>query len=219
MKKILTVLMVLVMMLALSAAAFAAGNKLTQDQARQAALDYAGVEASDATFTKVKRDWDDGREVFEIEFYANDTEYEMDIDVLSGRVTDFSAEYYGSYGQFTDVSGSGRDDGYTGMMTGGWTAAENPEITADIEQMLYSALDNDQTGGTAASLTPVTYLGSQVVAGTNHAILCKADGSYGGSAWVIVYLYQDLKGNVTVMNIADFDFGLLCTYGADSLIG
>ena len=32
--------------------------------------------------------------------------------------------------------------------------------------------------------------------------------------WKILYLYEDLQGNVTVMNIADFDFGALCTYGA-----
>ena len=217
MKKTFAVLLVLVMMLAFGVTASAAGNKLTQDQAKQAALDYAGVDASDATFTKVKRDWDDGREVFEIEFYADGTEYEMDIDVLSGRVTDFSAEYHGDYGQSASVSGY--DYGYAGGMTGtmvvgGWKAADDPTISSDIEQMLSKALDSYQTGRTNLTYTPVAYLGSQVVAGTNHAILCQAKDNNGGCAWVIVYLYQDLKGNVSVMNIADFDFSFLCTYGA-----
>ena len=65
----------------------------------QVALDYAGVKAADATFTKAHRDYDDGRQVYEIEFYANNTEYDMDVDVNTGRVTDFSTEYHGGYTQ------------------------------------------------------------------------------------------------------------------------
>ena len=197
MKKTFAVLLVLVMMLALSVTASAAGR----------------------LFTKLKRDWDDGREVYEIEFYADGTQYEMDIDALTGRVKDFSAEYHDGYGQSASVSGIGYGDAGTagavvGTVTvGGWKTADDPTITQDIEQMLSKALDGYQTGITKLTYTPVAYLGSQVVAGTNHAILCKATGDNGASAWVIVYLYQDLKGNVSVMNIADFDFSFLCTYG------
>ncbi|MBR3237093.1 MAG: PepSY domain-containing protein [Oscillospiraceae bacterium] len=218
MKKTFALLLVLVMMLALSVTASAAG-RLTPDEAKQAALDYVGVDAVNAAFTKLKRDWDDGREVYEIEFYADGTQYEMDIDALTGRVKDFSAEYHDGYGQSASVSGIGYGDAGTagavvGTVTvGGWKTADDPTITQDIEQMLSKALDGYQTGSTNLSFTPVTYLGSQVVAGTNHAILCKATGNNGASAWVIVYLYQDLKGNVSVMNIADFDFSFLCTYG------
>jgi hypothetical protein len=35
-------------------------------------------------------------------------------------------------------------------------------------------------------------------------------------AWKIVFLYQDLEGSVSIINIADFDFGTLCTYGAEA---
>jgi hypothetical protein len=34
-------------------------------------------------------------------------------------------------------------------------------------------------------------------------------------SWKIVYLYQDLQGNVSVLDIEDFDFGALCSYGAE----
>lgn len=220
MKKTFALLLVLVMMLALSVTASAAG-RLTPDEAKQAALDYVGVDASNADFTKLKRDWDDGREVYEIEFYADGTQYEMDIDALTGRVKDFSAEYHDGYGQSASISGSSYGYGDAGsagavvgtVTVGGWKTADDPTITEDIEQMLSKALDGYQTGITKLTYTPVAYLGSQVVAGTNHAILCKATGDNGASAWVIVYLYQDLKGNVSVMNIADFDFSFLCTYG------
>ena len=66
--------------------------------------------------------------------------------------------------------------------------------------------------------TPVAYLGSQVVAGTNHAFLCQAVTVVPDAVprWTVVFLYEDLQGNVSLMNIADFDFGALCTYGAEN---
>ena len=102
MKKAVAMVMVLVMMLAFGVTAFAANGPLTVEQAKQAALDFAGVKASEATFTKAHRDWDNGREVYEIEFYANNTEYDMDVDVNTGRITDFSTEYHGGYGRFNN---------------------------------------------------------------------------------------------------------------------
>ena len=99
MKKAVATIMVLVMMLALGASAFAEGWGLTLDQAKQAALDYAGVKAADATFVKAHQDWDDGRQVYDIKFYANGMEYDMDVDVNTGRITGFDMEYSVGYGQ------------------------------------------------------------------------------------------------------------------------
>ena len=94
MKKAIAMVMAVVMMLALGTTAFADNAPLSLEQAKQAALDYAGVKASEATFTKAYKGYDDGREVYEIEFYANNTEYDMDVDVYTGRITDFSTEYH-----------------------------------------------------------------------------------------------------------------------------
>ena len=102
MKKAVAMVMVVVMMLAFGVTAFAANGPLTVEQAKQAALDYAGVNAAEATFTKAHRDWDNGREVYEIEFYANNTEFDMDVDANTCRITDFSQEYHGSYGSFNN---------------------------------------------------------------------------------------------------------------------
>ena len=97
MKKAVAMVLVVVMMLALGVTAFAAKGPLTVEEAKQVALDYAGVKAADANFTKAHRDFDNGREVYEIEFYAFNTEYDMDVDVLTGKVTDFSKEYHAVY--------------------------------------------------------------------------------------------------------------------------
>ena len=112
MKKAVAMVMVVVMMLAFGVTAFAANGPLTVEQAKQAALDYAGVKAAEATFTKAHRDWDNGREVYEIEFYANNTEYDMDVDVNTGRIMGFSTEYYGGYGNFNNQPAVNTQPGY-----------------------------------------------------------------------------------------------------------
>ena len=98
MKKAVAMVLAVIMILSLGGTAFAQGGTLVE-RAKQAALDYAGVKASEATFTKVHREWEDGRQIYEIEFYVGDTEYDMDVDVNTDRVTDFSTEYHGGYTQ------------------------------------------------------------------------------------------------------------------------
>ena len=112
MKKFVAMVLAVAMMLALGTTAFAAGGKLTVEQAKETALRYAGVNAAEATFTKAHRDWDDGREVYEIELYANNTEYDMDVDVNTGRVMDFSSEYHGGYASFNSQPSVNTQPGY-----------------------------------------------------------------------------------------------------------
>lgn len=95
MKKVISMIIATIMMLVFGTTAFAVNDPLTVDQAMQAALDFADVNDSEVTFTKAFKDYDDGREVYEIEFYANGTEYDMDVDVYTGRITDFNTEYHG----------------------------------------------------------------------------------------------------------------------------
>ena len=53
-----------------------------------------------ANFTKAYLDWDNGRLVYEIEFYVGTVEYDMDVDAITGMVTDFSRENHGGFGGF-----------------------------------------------------------------------------------------------------------------------
>ena len=98
-------------------------------------------------------------------------------------------------------------------LAGGWTPSADPTVTEELKAIF----DKGTETLTGASYIPVAYLGSQVVAGTNHAFLCQAVTAYPGSletapAYAMVYLYQDLSGGVSVLSIADFDVGSLCTY-------
>ena len=70
---------------------------ITEDQAREIALAYAGLTAEEVTFLKTKLDRDDGRLVYDVEFYTADyTEYDYEIDAADGTVlsSDFDAEGY-----------------------------------------------------------------------------------------------------------------------------
>ena len=109
MKKLTAMVLALVMVLALAAGAFAAG-RLTKDEAKQIALDKAGVTAAEATFTKARLDYDDGREEYEFEFFANGKEFDIDVDADTGRVVKFDVER--SYRDFDDRCERDFDDYY-----------------------------------------------------------------------------------------------------------
>ena len=64
-------------------------------KAQEIALAHAGVKAADATITKSKLDYDDGRQVYEIEWYANGAKYDYEIDATGKIVSyDYDAENY-----------------------------------------------------------------------------------------------------------------------------
>lgn len=62
------------------------GSYIGVDAAKSAALSHAGVSADAATFSDVEFDLDNGTMVYELEFCANGTEYEYDIDAKTGAV-------------------------------------------------------------------------------------------------------------------------------------
>ena len=86
---------------------------------------------------------------------------------------------------------------------GGWSYAESTEITDKIKQVMEKATET-LTGET---YEPVAYIGSQVVSGTNHAILCKASPSVkelnGESRFTIVFVYENLEGKCEITGTKD----------------
>lgn len=68
------------------------GADIGAEAAKSAALNHAGCAAGDVVFTKVERDYDDGRLIYEIEFYKDGLEYEFEIDGTSGAVLKFERD-------------------------------------------------------------------------------------------------------------------------------
>lgn len=58
-------------------------------KAQEIALAHAGVNAADATITKSKLDYDDGRQVYELEWYANGAKYDYEVAVATGEIVNF----------------------------------------------------------------------------------------------------------------------------------
>jgi len=156
---------------------------------------------------------DDYRENAEIVFQGK-------ITLKPDRVYDFEAKWfengdlgYGSVHYYLVTEKLIMEDGPGSVMVGGWTPSEDPSVTEERLALFEKGIATL----TGASYQPVAYLGSQVVAGTNHAFLCRSVTAYPGSlevapAYAVVYLYQDLQGNVSILSIGDFDIGSLCTY-------
>ena len=60
-------------------------------------LSHAGLTSSQVTFVQCKLDWDDGRQVYDVEFYTTDyKEYDYEIDAATGAVIsfDYDADHY-----------------------------------------------------------------------------------------------------------------------------
>ena len=80
-----------------------------------------------------------------------------------------------------------------GDVMGGWTAAESVEITPKLEKAFRKATKKLDT-----EYTPVALCSTQVVSGTNYCIVAASEDGYS-----LVTLYQNVKGNVEVLDIAD----------------
>lgn len=74
-------------------------------RAKQIALEHAGVSESDTTFLMARLDYENGVQVYEVEFYvaATNSEYDYEIDASTGAVRsyDYDAENYNPLQQVT----------------------------------------------------------------------------------------------------------------------
>ena len=88
-------------------------------------------------------------------------------------------------------------------LSGGWSQAESPEVTDEIEDLCDKAFRRLVGVG----YKPVALLSTQVVAGTNYCILCESTIVYPGaeSTYAFVTLYKDLEGNAEVLDIWNCD--------------
>lgn len=67
-------------------------KKITKAKAKSIALKHAGVSASKATFVKAKLGYEDGRRVYEIEFYSGNTEYDYEILASNGKIISYDKD-------------------------------------------------------------------------------------------------------------------------------
>lgn len=62
-----------------------------EDRAKAIALEHAGVTEKEVRKLEVELDYDDGRMIYEVEFYLGTSEYEYEIDARSGLILEFKS--------------------------------------------------------------------------------------------------------------------------------
>jgi len=69
---------------------------ISADEAREFALNHAGITENQATFIRSEPDMDDGSLKYDVEFYTNDgLEYDYEIDSHTGKVLGFDIDARG----------------------------------------------------------------------------------------------------------------------------
>ena len=113
---------------------------VTAEAAKAKALEHAGLTEADVTFIKAELDRENGRTVYDVEFYTADyKEYDYEIDAASGEILsfDYDAEHY------APSSGSGTDTGdYIGEAEAKRIALAEVSGAADSD-VRYARLDWD----------------------------------------------------------------------------
>ena len=68
---------------------------ISLDKAKEIALSHAGLSSDQVTFVQANKDFDDGIQKYDIEFYCNGKEYDYEINASNGQIIkyDYDAEY------------------------------------------------------------------------------------------------------------------------------
>ena len=89
-----------------AAAASSSGAAITEAEAKQIALDHAGVSESETERMRVKLDRDDGVQEYEVNFYVGNREYDYDINAATGAIRSYDSEIDDDYVSSTEAAGA-----------------------------------------------------------------------------------------------------------------
>lgn len=97
-KKLSSLALAFLLVFSLSVPAFAAD--VSASEAKAIAVEYFDVKQSEVKFLEVRKDYDDGREVYEIEFCKPySVKYSCEVVASSGRVVDAEKERIRGFGE------------------------------------------------------------------------------------------------------------------------
>lgn len=103
-----------------------------EESAKAIALKHAGLTGTEVTFIKAERDYDDGRTVYDIEFYVGGTEYDYEIDAYTGAIRSYDYDidnFTGSLPHSSDSPHIGLDEAKAIALNKAGLAAEQVTYT------------------------------------------------------------------------------------------
>ncbi len=73
------------------------GTMISEDNAKQKAIAHAGLTSDEVNFITCRLDMEDGRQVYDVEFYnSNREEYDYEIDAYTGEILKYDYDAEGS---------------------------------------------------------------------------------------------------------------------------
>ena len=118
----------------------AASGDIGSEKAKSIALNHAGVTSSTAKFVKVERDRDDGRLLYEVEFYAGNKEYDYEILASDGTILSYDADIEGYR---IPSSTSSSSSGYIGVERAKEIALQHAGLSASGVNFVKAEFDHD----------------------------------------------------------------------------
>lgn len=110
----------------------ASSTYIEESEAKTVALEHAEVTESEVTYVNVKLDYDDGRTVYDIEFYTGNTEYDYEIDAYTGDILSYDYDI----DNYTVSSAPVDDSAYISLDKAKEIALNKANLTA--EQITYT---------------------------------------------------------------------------------
>ena len=121
-------------------------QEISLDEAKAAALKDAGLSESDVTFKKEVIDYYHGTQVYDIEFYTSDTEYEYEIDASSGTVLEKNIEQFQIQTNPTNSTTNSSNNNYIGVDRAKEIALNHAHLNEPDVQFVKAKLENDDSG-------------------------------------------------------------------------
>lgn len=122
-------------------------GEITVEEAKTIALEHAGVKAADATFIQAKRDYENGRSVYEIEFVVASgkgyLEYDYDIAMADGSIVSFDYDIEGYTTPITAQPGTTQTTGSITVEEAKNIALNHAGLTADSVTFVKAQQDYD----------------------------------------------------------------------------
>ena len=119
------------------------GAYIGEESAKAAVLEYSGLSVDSVTFTKVKLDYDDGRMVYEIDFFTSEHEFEYEIDALNGVLISSDRDVFRSHNQSTQNAANTNPDEYIGEEAAKSIALSHAEVSEADATFISTKLDWD----------------------------------------------------------------------------
>ncbi len=110
---------------------------IKQSVAKQTALNDAGVDEASARRIKIELDYDDGRMVYEVEFYVDNIEYDYEIDAATGAIIsrdiDRDDDYYWQGNNGNNGNNNGNNNTNNNANNGAANAGSNSSFIGEAK--------------------------------------------------------------------------------------